>query len=135
MSQIINNLINYKKHMNLNQKDDEIFKSKYSFDKRLNESTKIIAKYPDRIPVICERYTKRAPKLDRKKYLCPSDLTIGNFMYIIRQRMKLEPEKALYIFVGGSFVQCSSLLSTVYHHNKDDDGFLYVQYDIESTFG
>ena len=37
-------------------------------------------------------------KLDRKKYLCPRDLSLGNFMYVIRKRMHIEPEKSLYLF-------------------------------------
>lgn len=29
----------------------------------------------------------------------PSDLTVGQFVYVIRKRIKLSPEKAIFIFV------------------------------------
>ena len=32
-------------------------------------------------------------------------------------------------------VPCSQLLGTVYERKKDDDGFLYINYAGESTFG
>ena len=68
------------------------FKDKFSFTQRITESSKIIAKYPERIPVICERIGDTVPDIDRKKYLVPGDLSIANFMYVIRKRIKLSPE-------------------------------------------
>ncbi len=35
----------------------------------------------------------------RCRYLVPSDLTVGQFVYVIRKRIKLSPEKAIFIFV------------------------------------
>ena len=34
------------------------------------------------------------------RYLVPGDLTVGQFVYVIRKRIKLEPEKAIFIFVA-----------------------------------
>jgi hypothetical protein len=34
-----------------------------------------------------------------RRYLVPSDLTVGQFVYVIRKRIKLSPEKAIFIFV------------------------------------
>ena len=56
-------------------------------------------------------------------------------MYVIRKRMHLTPEKALYLFVNDKMIPCSSLLSTVYDAEKAEDGFLYINYAGESTFG
>jgi len=105
-------------------------------EKRQSESQRIRAKYPDRVPVICEKADRSdIPDIDKKKYLVPSDLTVGQFQYVIRKRIKLAPEKALFIFVANSIPPTASLMSTVYDEQKDDDGFLYVQYSGESTFG
>ena len=42
-------------------------------------------KYPDRVPVIVERLPKaQIGDLDKKKYLVPVDLTIGQFYFLIR---------------------------------------------------
>ena len=39
-------------------------------------------------------------------------------MYVIRKRMKLEPEKAIYLFVNGKMCPTSALLSQIYDENK-----------------
>jgi GABA(A) receptor-associated protein len=75
------------------------------------------------------------PDLDKKKYLVPSDLTVGQFVYVIRKRVKLSAEKAIFIFVNNALPPTASLMSTIYEENKDEDGFLYVQYSGENTFG
>jgi GABA(A) receptor-associated protein len=49
-------------------------------------TARIRAKYPDRIPVICEKALKsNLEDIDKKKYLVPSDLTVGQFVYVIRK--------------------------------------------------
>lgn len=65
----------------------------------------------------------------------PADLTVGQFHYVIRKRIKLAPEKALFLFCSNSIPPNASLMSTVYEEQKDEDGFLYIQYSGESTFG
>ena len=111
------------------------FMTRHSFEKRLEESRRIIEKYPNKIPVICERISNNVPEVSRKKYLCPDDLSLANFMYVIRKRMDLSPEKALYLFVNDKMIPCSQLLGTVYSTEKNKDGFLYINYAGESTFG
>lgn len=34
-----------------------------------------------------------------RRYLVPADLTVGQFVYVIRKRIKLSSEKAIFIFV------------------------------------
>ena len=105
-------------------------------DRRRSESDRIRAKYPDRVPVICERADRSdVPDIDKKKYLVPADLTVGQFIYVIRKRIKLPPEKAIFIFVDNVIPPTASLMSAVYEVQKDEDGFLYVTYSGENTFG
>ena len=107
-----------------------------STEKRKSEAERIRAKYPDRVPVICEKADRSdIPDIDKKKYLVPADLTVGQFHYVIRKRIKLAPEKALFLFCSNSIPPNASLMSTVYEEQKDEDGFLYIQYSGESTFG
>lgn len=112
------------------------FKKKHSFEHRLNESIRIREKYPDRIPIICEKINRSdVPEIDKEKYLVPNDLTVGQFIYVIRKRVKLPAEAAIYLFVGGSIPPTSALIANVYESFKDEDGFLYVHYSKENTFG
>ncbi|KAJ6350699.1 hypothetical protein OIU78_006774 [Salix suchowensis] len=46
------------------------FKQEFTFDDRLGESKNIIVKYPDRVPVIIERYSRTdLPEMEKRKYL------------------------------------------------------------------
>ena len=135
MDSIIRTFKNAKRHYDESKILSDTFKSRHSLEKRIEESTRIIEKYPNRIPIICERLTKKVPKIDRSKYLCPDDLTVGNFMYVIRKRLHLKSEMALYLFINNSIVPVSHSLGAIYEKYKDKDGFLYVKYDSESTFG
>jgi len=112
------------------------FKTEHSFEKRRAEAERIRQKYPDRIPVICEKNERSdIATIDKKKYLVPSDLTVGQFVYVIRKRIKLEPEKAIFIFVDEVLPPTAALMSQVYEEYKDEDDFLYVTYSGENTFG
>jgi GABA(A) receptor-associated protein len=112
------------------------FKSENSFQKRKEDASKILIKYPDRVPIICEKALgSDVPEIDKKKYLVPKDITIGQFIHIIRQRIKLSQEQALFIFVNNVIPATSSSMSSVYESHKDDDGFLYIVYASENTFG
>uniref|UniRef100_A0AAX7UIB6 Zgc:92606 n=1 Tax=Astatotilapia calliptera TaxID=8154 RepID=A0AAX7UIB6_ASTCA len=85
---------------------------------RRAEGERVRAKHPDKIPIIVERSPRsRAPELDKKKYLVPSDLTVGQLCFLIRQRVSLRPEEALFFFVNNSLPPSSSPLSAVYEVN------------------
>jgi GABA(A) receptor-associated protein len=114
------------------------FKLKHSLHNRYNESHKILEKYPDRVPIICERSlsaTRDCPYIDKNKYLVPRDLTIGQFIYVIRRRMRLQPEKALFLFMNGIIPPATSMLGDLYEYYKENDGFIYITYSLENTFG
>ncbi|KAL2486656.1 Autophagy-related protein 8i [Abeliophyllum distichum] len=112
------------------------FKEQFSFGERLQESQDIIVKYPDRLPVVVERYSKTdLPEMEKKKYLVPRDMSVGQFIYILSGRLHLAPGKALFVFVNNTLPQTSSLMESVYDASKDEDGFLYMCYSSEKTFG
>lgn len=107
----------------------------FPFEKRLAESKRIMEKFPERIPIIVERGNTNIQDIDKNKYLVPKDLTVGQFMYVIRKRIKLKSDEAFYIFINNTIPATAQLLSIEYNSKKDEDGFLYVTYAGESTFG
>ena len=135
MNNIFANITKYYKNVEENKKIENDFEKSFTLKCRQEESEKILKKYPNRVPIICQRISTKVPKLDKKKYLCPLDLTIGNFMYVIRKKMELKPENGIYLFVNDTLIPCTRLISYVYEMHKADDGFLYIFYDNESTFG
>ena len=113
------------------------FRSDFPHDQRLAESKRIRSKYPDRIPIIVERDPRstNVPDIDKKKYLVPSDLSCGQFLYVIRKRLKVPPETGLFLFIKDTLPPTAALVSHLYETNKDDDGFLYCRFSGENTFG
>ena len=112
------------------------FKDQYSFESRANEATRVLLKYPDRVPIICEKtQQKDLPDIDRNKYLAPMKLTIGEFTHVIRQRIKLKPEEALFLFINNKLLPCSTLMGQIYENERETDGFLYIKYSKENVFG
>jgi GABA(A) receptor-associated protein len=113
-----------------------LFKQKYEFEQRFTESSRILKKYPNRIPIIAEKHPNCSlPTLDKFKYLVPAELTIGQFMYILRKRIVIQPEEAMYFCIGNHIPLTSRLIQEVYNEYKDRDLFLYILYTKESTFG
>lgn len=114
------------------------FKNEFKFEDRLTESKRVLKKYPDRVPIICEpslSATQDCPVIDKKKYLVPITYTVGEFLFVIRKRLKLSPEKAIFLFVNDTIPSTCSLIGNVYQRYKDQDGYLYMCYSQENTFG
>ena len=113
------------------------YKSKYTLQERLIQTNTALHKYPDKVPIICEKNTKskNTVDIDKTKYLVPYDFTVGQFMYIIRKRLCIPPEVGLYFFVNGNIPASSNTLAYMYHVHKDEDGYLYITYSMENTFG
>jgi len=119
------------------KKKSKQFKNMYSFDERKVESFRIKTKYPDRAPVIVERAGgNNITLLEKKKYLVPFELTIGEFMLLIRKKIKLDPRTGMYLFFNDNIlVACSETIGDSYNKYSDSDGFLYIKYSGENTFG
>uniref|UniRef100_A0A6C0ES27 Autophagy-related protein n=1 Tax=viral metagenome TaxID=1070528 RepID=A0A6C0ES27_9ZZZZ len=113
------------------------YKNKISLQERKDEVNRVLEKYPDRIPIICEKNikSKNTPEIDKNKYLVPNDLTVGQFLYVIRKRLKIGSDKALFLFINGFIPSSASFISSIYDQYKDEDGYLYILYSFENVFG
>ena len=114
----------------------EEYKKNVSEDTRIQECSRILNKYPDRIPiVVCKDKNCSLLDIDKQKYLVPQDMSLGQFMYVIRKRIRLQPNEALFVLVNNSLIPSNKSLQEIYESNKDTDGFLYIVYSSENTFG
>jgi GABA(A) receptor-associated protein len=99
----------------------------------------LLKKYPDRIPVIIEKCDFL--DLENYKYLLPKKMYVSYFLSIIKTKMNktFDSRKAIFTFVksGTSYflVSLNENMETVYDRYKNDDGFLYIKFGIENTFG
>lgn len=113
------------------------YKQKKSFEERKNEATIILNKYPERLPIICEKVpgSSLVPSLDKIKFLVPKNLTVGQFIHVVRKRVEISPTTAIFVYCNNTIPPTSSPLITLYKECHDEDGFLYIQYNGEDTFG
>ena len=118
---------------NFHTRDYRITKT---YDERLEESTRMRNKYPDRIPVICQKTPQSTlSALYKSKYLVPKDLTSSQFLIVIRKRLQLTSEIALFIFIDATLPSTALTFEELYATFKSKDGFLYVSYAEENVFG
>ena len=109
-----------------------------TFDERKKETTNILNKYPDRIPCILEKScfdSNELPEIDKQKFLVPGELTMSQFMFVIKKRINIKPEQAIFIFCNGQILFNQSEMKDIYNKYKNDDNYLYLEYSGESTFG
>lgn len=120
------------------------FQESKTLEERTAECTNILEKHKDRVPIIVEKLPKcDLPDLDKKKYLAPRSsnsgevMTFGQFTTVIRKRLRLKSYEALFFFVGdnSTIPMMAAPLVEVYSEHKNEDGFLYVYYATENTFG
>jgi GABA(A) receptor-associated protein len=104
---------------------------------RVKKSQFILEKYPDRVPLIIQpsKNDRASYPIDKSKYITPRDLTLLQLQQIIRKRIHFPSEKALYMFINNKMYPITSLIGPIYDENKDSDGFLYITYCQENTFG
>jgi len=111
------------------------YKRKKPFKTREKEAKAILKKYPNLIPIVVEAKDDIKNTLDKSKYLVPAKMDMSEFMFVIRNRIKLKKEQALFMFVNNHIPKMTSNLQHIYDCHKDKDGFLYMSITSENTFG
>ncbi|XP_051505064.1 microtubule-associated proteins 1A/1B light chain 3C-like [Myxocyprinus asiaticus] len=114
------------------------FKQRKCLATRKDEVCTIRSKFPNKLPVIVERYVreKKLPLLDKTKFLVPYELTLGQFLSLLRSKIVLEASQALYLLISGKNMSClSASMGEVYSQYRDPDGFLYITYASQDMFG
>ena len=113
------------------------FKNKYTLRQLVDESNKVLLKYKDKVPVICEKDNRiQGFDIDKKKYLISKNLLFGQFIKIIRQRLKLNENTSLFLIINNEHIPPNtSDIGFIYSLYKNMDGYLYITYSLENTFG
>ncbi|KAI4340983.1 hypothetical protein MLD38_025766 [Melastoma candidum] len=82
-----------------------------------------------------EAASGRSSSLLKEGYLVPKDMSVGQFILVLSKRLELAPGKALFVFVKNTLPQTASLIGSLYEQYTEEDGFLYLCYSSEKTFG
>ncbi|XP_004283539.2 microtubule-associated proteins 1A/1B light chain 3C [Orcinus orca] len=107
------------------------FKQRKSSATRREEVVGILVKFPGKIPVTVERYPreKLLPSLDKTKFLVTQELTMTQFLSVIRSRMVLGATESFYLLVNNkNFGSMNVTMAEIYRDYKDEDGFVYMTY-------
>ena len=134
---------------------NQSFKQRNSLPERQAAVASIRAKFPNKVPVIVERFKKVSflklvcrnsklynlqekslPVIDKVKFLVPRELTVGQLATIVRNRLSLNQLDSFFLFnKSGTMVTMSMTVSDLYSESMDSDGFLYIEYASQETFG
>jgi len=104
-----------------------------NFDLRINEANRMLEKYSTRVPVIVN--CGEDLTIVKRKYLVPFDITCGQFLYVLRKYMNIQPEQAVFMFINNILPTSSETIGNIYNSHKNEDLFLYVFITKENTFG
>ena len=104
--------------------------------KRIEDYNNLKLRYPDKIPLICEKDPKsNINSIEKTKYLIPGDLAVAQFSSMIRKKLEIEKEKAFFLLVNGKHsITGDTLMSELYNKYKDEDGLLYISNSIQLTW-
>jgi GABA(A) receptor-associated protein len=113
-----------------------------SFQERIERSNALKQKYPHCVPVIVKKNKNDVILQDQiqSKYLIPKNVEISYLLISIKKKLKLDANKALFVFVQknneNSFLVTPSMnMGEVYNSYSSSDGFVYLIYTSENTFG
>ena len=113
------------------------FKKTFTKEMRMNECKDIMAKNPDKIPVICEKAPdSKIQGIEKSKFLLKKEFSVAEFISLLKKKLELEKNDALFLLVQGKYsLSGSETIQQCYDKYKDEDGFLYIYYSNKEVWG
>ena len=110
------------------------YKNIFSLKERKNTYKKINEKYPNKIPIICEKHPKsKLNKIEKTRFLINNEMTLNEFKLLIEKYFFDKSE--IYIFINDKFIHANLPMKELYNKYKDDDdNFLYCFYSETDDF-
>lgn len=107
-------------------------------DERKEKLEKLISKNPNKIPIIFEKHKDSRLKIEAEdaKFISTKNIKLGEFTKQLRDMWKLKEDTTLFFSCGSKAVlKPDVLIGDLYEQNKEEDGYLYIQYREVETFG
>ena len=111
------------------------FRNRLSLHQRKKEYDRISSKLEGYVPAILEKRGRLDPKIDKGKFLMPYDLTMAQLSYVVRKRINVSKNEAVFLFVDNKLLSGNETVKKIYDSYKSEDNFLYIVYTLENTFG
>lgn len=120
-----------------------MFRGKHYLDqevlnKRIELSEKLRKQYPDHIPAIVKRSSKEnyLDKMSNEQFLIPNYMTVGAFVNFLTNRLRIHSIYSIWIYSDGNVLSNrTQRISEIYDQYVSMDGFLYLTYRSEESFG
>ena len=114
------------------------YKTKYSLEERIRQSELILAKYFNYIPVIVE-CDPQMGAIKKQKFLVPQNVNCSHMIVAVRNQLKLDPSKSIFIFYNDKIICPTENVNVVYRRYlsevNDGDKFFHIYVTSENTFG
>ena len=125
------------------------YDKKTTFEERCKSSSKAIEKYEGNYPVLVYKAKhSNLNQISKFKFLVPNDLTVSQFLVVIRKRLVgVQSAHSIFFFVNKVTVDGENTtehivippapesLGSLYTNFKSSDGYLRFIYSEENTFG
>ena len=110
------------------------YKNNFSLIERKSTFKGINEKYPNKIPIICEKHPKsKLNKIEKTRFLINNEMTLNEFKLLIEKYFFDKSE--IYIFINDKFIHANLPMKELYNKYKDDDdNFLYCFYSETDDF-
>lgn len=109
---------------------------KQPLEKRIACSKKFVSSYPERVPIIVGTYDLQLGPIRKNKFLVPRDMKMGSFVFELRKNLEdLNETQSIFLFVQNTLPPSAELMGRIYDRYVAEDGFLYIHYSGENTFG
>ena len=117
-----------------------------SFNQKIksNKIEELLKKYPGRIPIIITSKTikfKDSNNKNNSNFIIPSNITMAEFIIMIRKRVELYKEESIFVFVIDKktkkdiLAPASITMDSLYSQYKDDNLILNLYFEKEAVFG
>jgi hypothetical protein len=120
----------------------KVFKERYTLSRRRQVVERYFEGHPHRCPINLFRSNIGIPVPNKSRYLVPYHMTFGSFLLEARKYIKIDQYETIFLFVHVKgnpnttiMVRSSDTIASLYETYKDEDGFLYISYDLEKCFG
>ncbi len=119
----------------------------------------LLKKYPERVPIIISSSSIKI-KNKETRFIVPNDMTIAQFIVILRQKISLESTESIFIFIKSKtknitenteesetikeekyvsgkdiLVSTTSSILSLYNEYKDENLVLNLYFEKENVFG
>ena len=149
--------------LNFNKRTQLTYKDRVSFEDRVKEAEDTKSRYPNKVPLIIERHKseKYLPEMDKVnnrrhrdfdlsltfcflqiKWLVPQEMSLAQLSGVIKQRLEIPPQADQQLFLliqspdlGPSLPSLLTSLSSLHSSHSNTDGFLYLHYSSQESYG